>query len=111
MAFPGTANRVADLPRGTYQGKQKPPGPRLTTNQTFHPGQRSPNRGGGGPANIGAHTEREGGKIWANTEQPSWAWEFSDQWVGVASPSSQANVSGTRPNNFRELGDYFGGRG
>ncbi|HTD18613.1 MAG TPA: hypothetical protein VK667_03685 [Ktedonobacteraceae bacterium] len=112
MAFPNTANRVADMPDEAHI-QQEIPRTRRTRNKEFLPGQRRRNqdaRGGGGPANAGAHTEKQGGMVVANTEQPSWAAEFSDQFIGKAAPSRIPVTAGIKANNFRGLGDDFGGR-
>jgi len=112
MAFPNTANRVADMPNEVHV-QQELPRTRRTRNKEFIPGQRQRNqdvRGGGGPANSGSHTEKQGGMLMANTEQPSWAWEFSDQFIGKAAPSRTPHLAGRKANDFRNLGDNFGGR-
>lgn len=89
--------------------------------QPFRPGQRLPGRpeGGGGPENTGATRNEQAANIPLFQSQPSWKWEFENDFVGVARPTDKPDLSGGAgfhtmnelPSNaFRQLGDRFGGR-
>ena len=81
----------------------------------FRPGQRaelpSSVRGGGGPANAGARTTRQGRSAQYIQIQPSWTGEFADDFFGAAAPTNTPVTAGVKRDNFRELGDLHGGRG
>ena len=100
-------------PHGSIDQRQNKPTP--TNKQRFFiPGQRSAGtrypQGGGGPENAGARTEQElAGTKFQN--QPSWAFEFENDFIGFAGPSRTPHIAGIPANNFRALGDDHGGRG
>lgn len=84
---------------------------RLNKLPVFYPGQMgtiTPS-GGGGPENTGARPVQSNGGTKAQG-QPSWRFEFEDDFIGYAAPSVQPDLSGTPANNFRGLGDNHGGR-
>lgn len=79
----------------------------------FRVGQRRPVRAGenatGGPANRGGISDYQAGIPFYQT-QPSWRFEFEDDYFGPAHRSLTLDVSGVPSNNFRQLGDIHGGR-
>jgi hypothetical protein len=84
--------------------RQQPPRPGFVgQNRTGTP------HGGGGPENFGAATTMQAGVSFFQT-QPSWRWEFENDFVGAAAPSTKLDLSGYPSNNFRGNGDLYGGR-
>lgn len=102
----------AALPAYTVDNrKQQRRGKQTNASRPFQTGQRQPGvvKGGGGPENAGAATTMQAGIPFTQT-QPSWRWEFDNDFVGPAAPSTKPDVSGTPSNSFRTLGDLYGGR-
>jgi hypothetical protein len=96
--------------------RQKKRGKRINNVPAHLPGQRLPGgvnpRGGGGPENTGAKDAYQAG-ITAYQDQPSWRFEFENDFFGPAAPSTTRQVVATHEqpaNSFRLLGDRFKAR-
>lgn len=70
----------------------------------------TPNAGGGGPGNAGA--ENAGDRVQRSEldVQPSWHYESQYEYFNHARPANTPHTAGIRANDFRTLGDQFGGR-
>lgn len=87
----------------------------LTTKKAFLPGQRRGQtaRGGGGPENVGAVNPDSGSRGRVYIAQPPHAdipIAFNE-YLKYAAPSTSPTTAGMKANDFRSLGDNFGGRG
>jgi hypothetical protein len=107
-----------------YVFDNRPPqrrGRRVNTPPMFRIGQRVPTgtapHGGGGPENAGVKNDKQALKMSPaemQQQQPSWRL-FEDDYFGPAAASkTPVTAGGGHPsnpsNNFRALGDNFGGR-
>jgi hypothetical protein len=81
---------------------------------TFRPGQHGVQitRGGGGPENVGARSSSKVAITIRNQGQPPHTTEADgyDEYQSYAAPSNTPNLAGVPANNFRQLGDVYGGR-
>lgn len=86
-------------------------GKKLNTDRLGNVGQRKAGtpHGGGGPENFGARNTLQTG-VSLYQDQPSWRWEFENDFFGPAAPSTTPVTAGLKANNFREHGDLYGGR-